>query len=228
MTGTGTGGDGPRHRFLVERPQVLDRPAAARDDDDVDARHAREALEAPRDLATAPSPCTRAGRMTRSAFAYRRRSTFTTSRSAAPSIDVTIPMRRGSTGSRRFRAASKSPSASSRVFKLLEGQLQGAEAERLHLLADDLVLALGLVDAQAAAHEHARAVLRPEAQLPRRRSEHDAAQLRALVLEGEVEVPALIDTAVAEFAFDEQIAVRVLEQATDAGGDLRDGERPRR
>ena len=38
-------GDGPDHDFLVERPQVLDRSAAARDDHEVGARHRTARLD---------------------------------------------------------------------------------------------------------------------------------------------------------------------------------------
>ena len=51
----------------------------------------------------------------------RRRSTFKMSRIAAPLGDVTIPIRVGNFGSARFRAGSKSPSASS--FRLSASNL---------------------------------------------------------------------------------------------------------
>ena len=62
MTGTGRRRDRARDDLLVERPEILDRPAAAPDDDDVDARHARDLRASARAIsAAAPSPCTRAG-----------------------------------------------------------------------------------------------------------------------------------------------------------------------
>ena len=69
------------------------------------------------------------------------------SRIAAPSSDVTMPILRGSAGSGRLRAASNSPSACEPLLQLIEGQLQRAEAVRLEVLADELILALRLVDA---------------------------------------------------------------------------------
>ena len=70
ITGTGDARNRARDDFLVERPEILDRSAAASDDDDVDARHAGDLRAAPRAISGARlSPCTRAGRMTMCALA---------------------------------------------------------------------------------------------------------------------------------------------------------------
>ena len=61
--------------------------------------------------AAAPSPWTRVGLMTISDGARRVRRTRTMSRTAAPSSEVTMPMRVGSIGNGRLRAGAKSPSA---------------------------------------------------------------------------------------------------------------------
>ena len=71
------------------------------------------------------------------------------SRSAAPSSEVTMPILRGSAGSGRLRAGVEQPFRLQLLLQLLERELQRAEAVRLHVLADDLVLALRLVDARA-------------------------------------------------------------------------------
>src|SRR5688500_12508434 len=42
--------DGSRHDFFIERPQVLDGPAAAPNDDHVDAGHFDDVLEGPGDV----------------------------------------------------------------------------------------------------------------------------------------------------------------------------------
>ena len=157
MTGTGDSGDRARDDLLVERPEVFDRAAAAADDDDVDARHAPDRLAAPRAISSAaPSPCTRAGRMTRCAFAYRRRSTLMMSRIAAPSSEVTMPILRGSAGSGRLRACVEQPFVLQPLLQLIERELQRAQPVRLEMLADQLVLALRLVDRDAAARDDAR------------------------------------------------------------------------
>ncbi len=63
------------------------------------------------------------------------------------------------------------------LLQLVEGELQRAEAFRLEVLADDLILALRVVDADAPARDDAQAVLRLEAKQPQRRAEHHALDL---------------------------------------------------
>src|SRR5580704_7074266 len=70
----------------------------------------------------------------------------------------------------------------------LELALQGADTGLLQVLGDQLVLALGLVDADAAAHQHLGTGPRREAYERVLGAEHGAAQLRLAVLEGEVPV----------------------------------------
>jgi hypothetical protein len=61
----------------------------------------------------APVPCTRTGLIKTCDHGARLFKMLRISRMAAPLGDVTIPMRLGNFGRARFRAASKSPSASS-------------------------------------------------------------------------------------------------------------------
>ncbi len=84
------------------------------------------------------------------------------SRSAAPSSEVTMPILRGSAGSGRLRAWLEQPLGLQLLLQLLERELQRADALRLQVLADDLVLALGVVDAEPAARDDVQAVLRLE------------------------------------------------------------------
>ena len=56
------GRDGARDTFFVERPQIFERTAAARDDDDVRPSAIAEIFRLPRrSCSTEPSPCTCAG-----------------------------------------------------------------------------------------------------------------------------------------------------------------------
>ena len=91
---------------------------------------------------------------------------------------MTTPILRGRAGSGRLRAASNRPSCLQPLLQLFEGELQRAEALRLEVLADELILALGLVDRDAAARDDAQAVGRLELQVAQRRPEDDAADLR--------------------------------------------------
>ena len=75
------------------------------------------------------------------------------SRTAAPSSEVTMPMRRGSTGSGRLRAVVEQPFGLQLALELLERRLQRAEPLRLERVDDELILALDFVDAEAAARD---------------------------------------------------------------------------
>ncbi len=100
------------------------------------------------------------------------------SRTAAPSSEVTTPILRGSDGQRPLAPRVEQPLGREPLLELIEGELQRAEPFRLQVLADDLVLALRVVDADAAARDDAQAVLRLEAQVAQRRAEHHALDLR--------------------------------------------------
>ena len=124
-----------------------------------------------------------------------------------------MPMRRGSAGSGRLRASSNSPSAASFFFSCSKASCSGPKPMRLHVLADQLVLALGLVDADAAARHHVQAVLGLELQVAQRRAEHHALHLRAGVLQREVEVPRVPGAAVRDLAFDPDLREGFLDHA---------------
>ena len=89
-----------------------------------------------------------------------------------------MPILRGSAGSGRLRAGVEQPFGLQPLLQLVERELQRAEALRLEVLADELVLALRLVDRDAPARDDAQAVGRLELQVAQRRAEHDAAHLR--------------------------------------------------
>ena len=140
------GGDRARDDFLVERPEVLDRPAAASDDDDVDARHAADGAQPARDLA---------GR----AFAlHARRADHEVRVRVAPPQHLDDVADRGAVErgddadlarQRRQRPLARGveqPFGLQPLLQLIEGELQRAEALRLQVLADELIFAFRLVD----------------------------------------------------------------------------------
>ena len=146
------------------------------------------------------------------------------SRSAAPSSDVTMPIRRGSAGSGRLRAWSNKPSACEFLLELFERLLQRAEPLRLEVLADDLIFALRVVDADLAARHHLESVLGLELQVAHRRSEHHRLDLRRAVLEREIQVPGIPHPGVRDLTFDPHGLQLVLEQIANRGVQFADGQ----
>ena len=146
------------------------------------------------------------------------------SRTAAPSSEVTTPILRGSAGSGTLAPLVEQPLAREPLLELVEGELPRAEALGLEVLADDLIFALRVVDADAAARDDAQAVLRLEAQVAKGRAEHHALDLRVGVLEREVHVPGVPHAAIRQLAFDPDFEEALLEQRADAAGQLRDGQ----
>ena len=112
-------GGGAHHLLLVERPQILDRAAAARDDQQVGPRlERRRSRGSPRrSCAAAPSPCTGTGhRITW--VGQRSSSRWRMSRITAPVGEVTTPITRGRNGSLRLRAGVEQPFGGERLAPL--------------------------------------------------------------------------------------------------------------
>ena len=199
-------GDGARDDLLVERPEILDRPAAARDD----ARRPRRARA--RSRAGRGRYPARRHRPARAPAGSRRAPAGsvgpapTMSRIAAPSSDVTTPIFRGSTGSGRLRACVEQSLRPSRRFSCSKASCSAPSPRGSSVLADDLIFALRLVDAQPSAHDDVLAVLGLEFQQPDGRPEHHAADLRAAVLQCEVEVTGVPALAVRDLALDADLA----------------------
>ncbi len=146
------------------------------------------------------------------------------SRSAAPSIDVTMPMRRGRAGQRPLARLLEQALGGELLLELLERELQRAQPMRLHVLADELILALRVVDADAAAHDDVQSVFGLELQIAQRRPEHDALDLRAAVLEREVEMAGRPHLRVRQLALDPDFRKRGFEHLAERGRELADRE----
>ena len=79
-----------------------------------------------------------------------------------------MPILRGSDGKRALARRVEQSLGLQPALQLIEGELQRAEPVRLHALADDLIFALRLVDAQASAHDDVQAVFGLELQRAQR------------------------------------------------------------
>ena len=102
------------------------------------------------------------------------------------------------------------------LLQLLERQLQRAESLRLQVVAEQLILALRLVDAEPAARDHAQPVFGLELQVAHGGAIHHRLDLRAAILEREVEVAGVPQPAVGDLSLDPQIAETGLEQRRES------------
>ena len=112
-------------------------------------------------------------------------------------------------------------------LELFERQLQRAESLWFEMLADQLVLAFGLVHRYAAARHHLQSVFRLELQIPERGAKDDAFDLRSGVLQREVQMAGVPQPAVRQLAFDPDFVELGFDQIADARRELTDGQRPR-
>ena len=105
---------------------------------------------------------------------------------------------------------------------MLEGKLQGAEAHWLDVLDVNLIFAARLIDADGAAHGDVEAVLGAKLQALQLGAETDAANLRARILEREVQMAGLRGVGVGDFALDGDVGKFAGEQVADAAGKVAD------
>ncbi len=187
--GQPAGAYGARDPLVVERPQILERAAAAGEDQHL-ALGARASRLQRRDQRR------RGGRT----LHHRRIDEDPYGRETARE-DVQDVAQRGSRWRgdhadtpRKARQAAfalerKQTLGRELRFQALELAPQRADARLLQVLDDELVLAPRLVDADAAADQHLRAGAGREADQRVLHPEHGAAQLRVPVLEREVPVP---------------------------------------
>jgi hypothetical protein len=109
-------------------------------------------------------------------------------------------------------------------LELLERAAQRAFAGFLHVVQHQLILAAGLVQRDPAARQHPHALARGELQPGALGLEHGAADLRARVLEGEVQVPGGRAGDVAQFGLDPDRREAAFQQVAGQGVELGRGE----
>ena len=102
-------------------------------------------------------------------------------------------------------------------LELLEGDLEGSGAHRLHVFGEQLHFAASLVHRDASASDDLHPVLRTEAQQAGLGTKHDDAELRVAVLQGEVEMAAFGGTIVGDFALNPDIGKSFFEVGADGG-----------
>src|SRR5262249_34968510 len=110
------------------------------------------------------------------------------------------------------------------ALQLLQLREQGADAGDAHLLDDQLVLAARLVDADLAERLDFQAVFRLERELHGLHAVHGALELRGLVLELEVVVPARVRLEPGQLPLHPHAGERAAQQVLDRARDLADRE----
>ena len=190
----------PRHALIVERPQILDRPAAAPGDDKVGNAVAVCIADRSGDL----------GRRLRALHAHGQK--LDLHQRIAPVQDAQhIHHRRARAGGDdgdRFGVRRqlflvrrvKQPLCLQFLLELLKGDVQVAHAVGREAVAVELIRPVARKHAHAPGGDDLHAVLRAKAQPQRRIFEHHAAQRAAFVLERKIMMPGGVNFIVADLA----------------------------
>ena len=107
---------------------------------------------------------------------------------------------------------------------MLEGELQRATAHGIKTLNVNLIFTSGFINADAAADGDLKTVLGTELDAAALLLEENAADLRAVVFQGEVDVAGLGFPAVGDFALDEEVGEIFREQIADSSREFADGK----
>ena len=227
ISGIGELGRGPHHLLLVERPQILDRAAAARDDQQVRPRHDRgKAANRLRDPG-------------RSALSLDRHRPHDDPGRAAilEAVDDVADHRAGRRGDdsdhlRKERQPAlargiEQALGGERLAPPLEQRQQGALARQLHAVDDDLIFGAAGIGRELAGRDDFGAVLGPECERPGAGAPDHGVDARILVLEGEVAMARAVPLEPGDFAAHADLAEGVLDRALERSGKLADAERRR-
>ena len=209
------GGDGPSDDLLVERPEVLQRAAAAANDQDFQPQSLVAAVEFPDrsgDLACGGIPLH--GNRIQEHFGARPAGINTIGnvldRGAGRAGDDADPHRVARQGF--FAGLVEETLGGKALLHLLEGQLQGADAGRLETVGIKLIPAAGEIDIDVAGRDHGHAGFGTELDLAKVALPHHAGKDRVGILEGKVAMAAGDLPEVAELAGDGQAAGEPLFQ----------------
>ena len=162
MTGIVECGDGARHDFFVERPQIFERAAAASEDQHIDSLLTIEKLHGADDF--------RGGAIALDAHGIQRQM-HVVEAAAQDAHDVADGRARRRSDEadaarehrqRLFSLGGKQAFGFQAFFQLVEGELQRAQADRLDVLDVNLIFAAGFVDADGTAYGDVQAVLGAE------------------------------------------------------------------
>ena len=106
-------------------------------------------------------------------------------------------------------------------FQLLKRDLKLSDAAGFEILKDDLVIAPGLIDADAAQADDVHAVFGHEFQISVLPAEHDAADLGFFVLQGKIEMLRGRHMEIRDLAADPEKRIMFLQKGLDLDGQFR-------
>ena len=182
--------------LVVERPQILDRPAAAPGDKHVRELPAVGVADGADDLGRCLNALHphRQQQHLRDGIAPPQDADHVVYRRAGPARDDGDALRIG--GQRALVRGIEQPLAAELLLELLEGDIEVADAVGGKTRAVKLIRTVARIDADAAGDDDLHAVFRAEAELRRSAAEHHAAHRTLAVLEREIVVPRGIDLVV--------------------------------
>src|SRR5579864_1963416 len=125
-------------------------------------------------------------------------------------------------GNRTFSRGVEQAFGRQLFLELLESKLQRSVALRLQRLNQKLIFPAHLINVDMAARQHGDPVLRFEFQMSKGGAETGALQLRILILQREIAVPAGCHAAARNFSSHPDIVELLSEQPANSGVKLRD------
>ena len=217
---------GARHSFLVERPKILERAAATRHDDKFRPPRPAEKFEAAADFLRRPIALHERGKepdVQPGETALQDLQHVGDHRPARRSHNADAPWK-----ARQRPLARGLEEALGREFllELLERELQSAVSLRLEKLDQQLIFATRFENIDAPTRQHRHAVLRFEFQIPVRRPETDAAQLRVPFFEREIVMPARGQFGPRDFPHDPDVLKLAVQYPANSGVQLTNCEDP--
>ncbi len=223
-------GGGPHHDLLVEAPQILDRAAAAGDDQHVRprdrpvGRQRVEAADRGRDLL---------GRAL--ALHAHRPDKHRAGKAVLQPVEDVADHRAGrrghdaddprQVGQRALAGGIEQALRGELPAALLQERHPGALPGRLQRVDDDLVGGFARKGGDAPGRHHLQPLLGPVAQPPERALPDHRVDLRPAVLEREIGVARAVRAAIArDLAAQPHVSERILQRALEGGGEV--GDRP--
>src|SRR5882762_3395896 len=218
--------DGARDDFFVEGPQILHGAAAAREDEHVHDSSGVEKFQGFDDFLGGAFALHAHGINSQM---YVRETPRENTHDVAHSGAARRRDNADAAGKKRQRLLARRVEKAfgfEAFLQLLERELERAETNGLQIFHVNLILAARFVDAEGTAHGHLQAVFGTELDAALLLFEKDAADLRAIVFQCEVDMAGLRFAAVGDFTLHGDVGEVFGEEVPDLGGEFADGPGP--